>query len=86
MTAISHSETIETGAIATLIQALSHHPSVRNTAVEFDEGDKGTNQFKIQNFSPAQELPTQELPCSRAPYSPAQELPCSLISPCRKEF
>jgi len=35
MTAISDSETIEAGAIATLIQALSHHhPSVRNTAVE----------------------------------------------------
>lgn len=35
ITAISDSETIEAGAIATLIQALSHHhPSVRNTAVE----------------------------------------------------
>ncbi|BAZ22386.1 bilin biosynthesis protein PecF [Kalymmatonema gypsitolerans NIES-4073] len=35
MTAIFHSETIEAGAIATLIQALSHHhPSVRNTATE----------------------------------------------------
>ena len=35
MTAISDSETIEAGAIATLIQALSHHhPSLRNTGVE----------------------------------------------------
>lgn len=34
MTPMSDNETIEARAIATLIQVLSHHPSVKNTGVK----------------------------------------------------